>query len=78
VSHGVHRPHRFGSTQSSSSSGSSGGVSAVLQAVAAELQAHEGRPVSTAWLRAGQQLELQLTPQRWDGRGLLGCHLRPL
>jgi 26S proteasome non-ATPase regulatory subunit 9 len=49
-----------------------------LQRVAQELAAHEGQPVQTVFLRAGQQVELTLTPQRWSGRGLLGCHLRPL
>ena len=49
-----------------------------LQAVAAALQANEGRPVETVVLRQGAPAVLQLTPQPWGGRGLLGCHLRPL
>ena len=49
-----------------------------LQAVAAALQAHEGQAVEAVVLRQGAQLSLQLTPRQWDGRGLLGCHLRPL
>lgn len=49
-----------------------------LQAVAAALQANEGRPVETVVLRQGGAAVLQLTPQPWGGRGLLGCHLRPL
>ena len=46
--------------------------------VAALRRAHEGRPVEATVLRHGQPLSLSLTPQRWSGRGLLGCHLRPL
>ena len=49
-----------------------------LQAVAAALQANQGRPVETVVLRQGAPAVLQLTPQSWGGRGLLGCHLRPL
>ena len=49
-----------------------------LQAVAAELQTNVGRPVQATFLRAGAPVELTLTPQPWGGRGLLGCHLRPL
>jgi 26S proteasome non-ATPase regulatory subunit 9 len=49
-----------------------------LQQVAAELQQHENQPVRTVFLRAGQQVQLELVPQKWGGRGLLGCHLRLL
>lgn len=49
-----------------------------LQAVAAALAAHEGRPVEAVVLRQGAALALQVTPRQWGGRGLLGCHLRPL
>jgi 26S proteasome non-ATPase regulatory subunit 9 len=50
----------------------------VLQQVAAELAAREGQEVEAVLLRQGQQVVLRLVPQRWAGRGLLGCHLRPL
>jgi 26S proteasome non-ATPase regulatory subunit 9 len=49
-----------------------------LQAVAAALHAHEGQAVEALVLRQGALLSLQLTPRQWGGRGLLGCHLRPL
>ncbi|KAK9830275.1 hypothetical protein WJX72_010756 [[Myrmecia] bisecta] len=49
-----------------------------LKAVAAELQASENQAVPAAFLRQGHLVTLSLTPQRWAGRGLLGCHLRPL
>ena len=61
------------------SAGAGGGSSsAALAAVAGVLQQHEGQSVEALVLRAGQQVTLQLVPQRWEGRGLLGCHLRPL
>lgn len=46
-----------------------------LQAVASLL--HEGQAVEAVVLRHGAPLVLSLTPQKWAGRGLLGCHLRP-
>jgi 26S proteasome non-ATPase regulatory subunit 9 len=49
-----------------------------LQRVAAALQANEGREVEALFLRQGAPVALKLTPQRWSGRGLLGCHLRPM
>eukprot|EP00887_Chlorella_sp_A99_P004437 scaffold30.g4437.t1 len=51
---------------------------APLQAVAAELQANVGRSVRAVFLRAGEPVQLELTPRQWGGRGLLGCHLSPL
>lgn len=55
-----------------------GGSGNELQQVAQELQKHENQAVQTIFLRAGQQVQLELVPRRWEGRGLLGCHLRPL
>lgn len=49
-----------------------------LERVAAALAAGEGRPCACLVLRAGRRVTLELTPRRWAGRGLLGCHLRPL
>ncbi|CAI5457417.1 unnamed protein product [Closterium sp. Yama58-4] len=49
----------------------------LLKQVAAELQGSEGRGVSMTVLRAGNVVELVVTPRRWGGRGLLGCHLSP-
>lgn len=54
------------------------GSGSELQQVSQELQAHEGQAVQVVFLRAGQAVQLQLVPRRWEGRGLLGCHLRPL
>lgn len=62
----------FGSVTSSS------GSSEALREVAGVLQSHEGRPVEAIFLRQGQPVKLTLVPRHWSGRGLLGCHLRPL
>lgn len=54
------------------------GTGEELQQVAQELQANEGQLVAVTFMRQGQLVDLQLIPRIWEGRGLLGCHLRPL
>ncbi|MEW5306482.1 MAG: hypothetical protein WDW38_007424 [Sanguina aurantia] len=49
-----------------------------LQRIAALLPSREGLPTQMLISRQGKQMTVTLTPQRWAGRGLLGCHLRPL
>jgi 26S proteasome non-ATPase regulatory subunit 9 len=49
-----------------------------LARVARALQQHENSAVEVVFLRQGQPVSMQLTPRQWAGRGLLGCHLRPL
>lgn len=49
-----------------------------LQRMAAALRAREGAAVPLVLLRRGERVELQLTPRRWEGEGLLGARLRPL
>jgi 26S proteasome non-ATPase regulatory subunit 9 len=49
-----------------------------LPRVAAALQRHENAEIEALFLRQGLPVRLALTPRRWEGRGLLGCHLRPL
>jgi len=56
----------------------SGGASAALAALGPQVAAAEGRALAVAVLRRGERVALTLTPRRWAGRGLLGCHLRPL
>lgn len=51
---------------------------ALLRRVAGVLQGSEGRAVGALVLRQGLPVQLQLVPRAWSGRGLLGCHLRPL
>ncbi|XP_036453862.1 26S proteasome non-ATPase regulatory subunit 9 [Colossoma macropomum] len=49
-----------------------------LQNIASVVQHCEGKSVSIAVVRNGQKVNLSLTPQRWSGRGLLGCNIVPL
>ena len=56
----------------------SGGAAAALAALGPQVAAAEGRALAVEVLRRGERVTLSLTPRRWDGRGLLGCHLRPL
>ncbi|EIE19419.1 hypothetical protein COCSUDRAFT_19635 [Coccomyxa subellipsoidea C-169] len=49
-----------------------------LQQIAAAVQASEGKEVPAIVLRQGETVSLKLTPERWAGQGLLGCHLRPI
>ncbi|PNW84257.1 hypothetical protein CHLRE_04g226950v5 [Chlamydomonas reinhardtii] len=53
-------------------------TAALLQRVAGVLGASEGQAVAATVLRQGAPVVVSLTPQRWSGRGLLGCHLKPL
>ncbi|KAL0735035.1 hypothetical protein Bca4012_011245 [Brassica carinata] len=48
----------------------------LLQRLAAEVQASQGRAVSVGVIRQGAKLDLSVTPRVWHGRGLLGCHFR--
>ncbi|KAH7623238.1 hypothetical protein Ndes2526B_g01659 [Nannochloris sp. 'desiccata'] len=49
-----------------------------LSAVAGALAAGEGKELEAVVLRNGEEVKLRLIPQKWEGRGLLGCHLQPL
>lgn len=49
-----------------------------LGRVARVVAASEGRSVPVIVVREGAVVRLALTPRRWEGRGLLGCHLVPL
>nr|XP_006640292.1 PREDICTED: 26S proteasome non-ATPase regulatory subunit 9 [Lepisosteus oculatus] len=49
-----------------------------LQNIAMVVQHSEGKPLSITVIRSGQTVHLGLTPQRWSGRGLLGCNIVPL
>ncbi|KAM9446636.1 26S proteasome non-ATPase regulatory subunit 9 [Clarias gariepinus] len=49
-----------------------------LQNIASVVQHSEGKSVSIAVIRNGRKARLSLTPQRWSGRGLLGCNIVPL
>ncbi|XP_066545483.1 26S proteasome non-ATPase regulatory subunit 9 [Amia ocellicauda] len=49
-----------------------------FQNIATVVQHSEGKPLSITVLRNGQKVHLGLTPQRWSGRGLLGCNILPV
>jgi 26S proteasome non-ATPase regulatory subunit 9 len=61
----------FGSVTAANSSGS-------LQKLAEEAQRSEDRVVELLVLRADAPVVLLLRPRRWQGRGILGCHVLPL
>ncbi|XP_075424349.1 26S proteasome non-ATPase regulatory subunit 9 isoform X2 [Ascaphus truei] len=49
-----------------------------LQNIAVVVQHSEGKPLSVTVIRVGKKVHLGLTPQRWSGKGLLGCNIIPL
>ncbi|XP_041856052.1 26S proteasome non-ATPase regulatory subunit 9 [Melanotaenia boesemani] len=49
-----------------------------LQNIASVVQHSEGKPFRVTVIRAGQKVHMSLTPQRWSGRGLLGCNIVPV
>ncbi|XP_053328746.1 26S proteasome non-ATPase regulatory subunit 9 [Spea bombifrons] len=49
-----------------------------LQNIASVVQHSEGKPLSVTVIRGGKSIPLSLTPQRWSGKGLLGCNIIPL
>ncbi|XP_030073591.1 26S proteasome non-ATPase regulatory subunit 9 [Microcaecilia unicolor] len=49
-----------------------------LQNIAIVVQHSEGKPLSVTVIREGKKVHLGLTPQRWSGKGLLGCNIIPL
>lgn len=46
--------------------------------LAVEAYSNQGRGVSVVVMRQGSLINLTVTPRIWEGRGLLGCHLRLL
>ncbi|KAF7669891.1 hypothetical protein LDENG_00100610 [Lucifuga dentata] len=49
-----------------------------LQNIASMVQHSEGKPLRVTAIRDGQRVQMSLTPQRWSGRGLLGCNIVPI
>ncbi|TPX35807.1 hypothetical protein SeLEV6574_g08153 [Synchytrium endobioticum] len=49
-----------------------------LQPIGQFVELNEGKPIVILVERDCSQIELTLTPARWPGRGLLGCHILPL
>eukprot|EP01047_Picozoa_sp_COSAG01_P073760 COSAG01_NODE_12118_length_1798_cov_2.425544_2_plen_247_part_00 len=50
----------------------------LLQPLGALVRGSEGRALQVTALRRGGYERLTLTPRRWAGQGLLGCHITPL
>ncbi|KNC79838.1 hypothetical protein SARC_07786 [Sphaeroforma arctica JP610] len=48
-----------------------------LQDISDLINNRENRGVDIAVLRNDERLQLYLTPKKWSGRGLLGCHIVP-
>ncbi|XP_061784115.1 26S proteasome non-ATPase regulatory subunit 9 [Nerophis lumbriciformis] len=46
--------------------------------IASVVQHSEGKPLRVTVIRGGQKAHISLTPQRWSGRGLLGCNINPI
>lgn len=49
-----------------------------LQNIASVVQHSEGKPLRVTVIRVGEKVQMNLTPQRWSGRGLLGCNIVPV
>uniref|UniRef100_A0A3Q3XH23 26S proteasome non-ATPase regulatory subunit 9 n=1 Tax=Mola mola TaxID=94237 RepID=A0A3Q3XH23_MOLML len=49
-----------------------------LQNIASVVQHSEGKALRVVVIRGGQKAQMSLTPQRWSGRGLLGCNIVPI
>ncbi|XP_044462949.1 26S proteasome non-ATPase regulatory subunit 9-like isoform X2 [Mangifera indica] len=50
----------------------------LLQRLAFEGQSNQGQAVPVEIMRQGALINLSVTPRKWQGRGLLGCHFRIL
>lgn len=53
-------------------------LGAVMKSVAELVQAKKGEAIDVVVDRAGQYVALSMTPKDWSGRGLVGCHLKPM
>ncbi|KAG8456087.1 hypothetical protein GDO86_002040 [Hymenochirus boettgeri] len=49
-----------------------------LQNIAEVVKHSEGKPLNITVVRDGKSVSFGLTPQRWNGKGLLGCNIIPL
>ncbi|XP_065150409.1 26S proteasome non-ATPase regulatory subunit 9 [Paramisgurnus dabryanus] len=49
-----------------------------LHDIASVVQHSEGKRLRVGVIRNGKEIHLDLTPQPWSGRGLLGCNLVPV
>ncbi|GBG34864.1 26S proteasome non-ATPase regulatory subunit 9 [Hondaea fermentalgiana] len=49
-----------------------------LSAFAAEASSHFEQPIAVRVFRGDATVPLELVPRRWEGHGVLGCHIVPL
>ncbi|KAJ0019192.1 hypothetical protein NQD34_006761 [Periophthalmus magnuspinnatus] len=49
-----------------------------LQNIASVVQHSEGKALRVVVVRSGERCPMTLIPQRWSGRGLLGCNIVPV
>ena len=49
-----------------------------LNDVAMEIKISENKSIACEVERNGERIEITLTPHRWSGQGILGCHIVPL
>jgi len=61
----------FGSVDSSNFKGS-------LKSIASVVESSQNQSVRVQVVRGRRVVTLSLKPQRWSGRGLLGCNIKPL
>ena len=54
------------------------GAGSALRDLAAAIRACENTTVTARVLRHGQEIDVSLTPQRWEGDGILGCELQAI
>jgi len=50
----------------------------ILNDAARQFAESEGRAVRVVVLRRGELVVVRVTPRSWSGRGLVGCHMRPV
>merc|ERR1719320_267537 len=61
----------FGTVDSSNFKGN-------LRAIASVVESSQNQTVRVQVVRSRRVVTLSLKPQRWSGRGLLGCNIKPL
>lgn len=49
-----------------------------LANIASVVQHSEGKPLRVSVIRDDKPTQMSLTPQKWSGRGLLGCNIVPI
>lgn len=75
----ANRDHRDDDSRNGSSERrNSMNVSGLFQLLPGEVERHKDQRMPLVVQRGSRVLSLWLTPRQWAGRGLLGCHLKPI